>query len=64
MQEAESMRVNFEGMMHAAGVDIVLQGHLHEMENSHAVYVCTSSPPSSLSTCPLPACLFVGALNV
>ncbi len=33
------MRVTMEPLLYAAGVDIVLNGHLHEYERTHAVYV-------------------------
>lgn len=39
LQETESMRVTMEPLLYAAGVDIVLNGHLHEYERTHAVYV-------------------------
>lgn len=37
-KETESMRVTMEPLFYAAGVDIVLNGHLHEYERTHAVY--------------------------
>ena len=39
LQETESMRVTMEPLLYAAGVDIVLNGHLHEYERTHAIYV-------------------------
>ena len=33
------MRVTMEPLFYAAGVDIVLNGHLHEYERTHALYV-------------------------
>lgn len=32
------MRVSMEPLLYAAGVDIVLNGHLHEYERTHAIY--------------------------
>ena len=37
------MRVTMEPLLYAAGVDIVLNGHLHEYERTHAVYVSLHS---------------------
>ena len=39
MQESESMRVSMEPLFYAAGVDIVLYGHIHEYERSHAIFI-------------------------
>lgn len=38
-KENECMRLAMEHVLYGAGVDIVMNGHLHEYERSNPVYV-------------------------
>ena len=38
------MRVSMEALMFAAGVDVVLLGHLHEYERTASAFVSQSCP--------------------